>query len=437
MSSYSERIWCNVPSRGRGLAISGSEVGRVSRQPDIVELRRWGKVYCPLGFQADIIDGLTRRLRQGPVVGLIALPTGAGKTRTAAWLCLSAWTANSEAGDTLVWIAPQRELVNQAAEAVQATWWSGQGPDSLDVRIVRSSRDLKLEARPTCLFLTPSMARSVMGEIASRRVSAVVFDEAHHAAAAVFSEVWRSVRAMADRGLAIGLTATPSRRDSSEDYLLREAFGGVVYCSASLGRQPVRKLIKQRVLSRPRFSLIPNLPRYARVRGPEDMRTLKQLVSDPDRWRAVIACISEMELGRIVTYALDREHGRALTHHLRGLGVKAEYLDGETPTNLRLGILERFREGRTRVLVNVALLIEGVDCPAAEALVLTYPVRHPARLQQMVGRVLRGPAIGGTKECRIWGLEGSQKQLDESLFATRYRYRGWKVETLTRSGTTL
>ena len=433
MLSYAERIWRNVPSGREGLLSADSVPGRIAKAPDFVELRRWSKCYRPLDYQADIIDGLTDLLHSKSVAGLIALPTGSGKTRTAAWLCLRVLEDTTEPADTLLWIAPQKELLSQAADAVQATWWSGSGPDSLDIRILRASRDLRLRPRPTCIFLTPSMAKAVMGRFSGRSVRVAVFDEAHHAAAAVFSQVWNTIRAKAKPQLAIGLSATPHRRDSKEDHLLRDAFDGIVYCSASLGRQPVRRLIARRVLSEPRFRLIPDVPQYARFRSIEDMRSLRALVTDPDRWRAIVDCIANKEAGRIVTYALDREHGRALTHHLRSVGVVAEYLDGETPARQRVGVLERFRDGRTRVLVNVALLIEGVDCPAADALVLTYPVRHSARLQQMVGRVLRGPAIGGTEQCRVWGLEGSQDQLDDTLFSTRYRYRGWKVKNLSRN----
>ena len=231
----------------------------------------------------------------------------------------------------------------------------------------------------------------------------------------------------------IGLSATPERRDAREDHLLHRAFDGVVYCSSTLGKQPVRSLVEQKVLSVPEFQMIHKVPRYSRFRGPEDKRSLRTLVTDSDRWNAIVDCIANREPGRIVTYALDRQHGRALTRHLRSIGVSAEYLDGETRIDGRIGILERFREGRTRVLVNVALLIEGVDCPAADALVLTYPVRHGAQLQQMVGRVLRGPAFGGTEKCRIWAVEGSQRQLEETLFPARYRYRGWRVKTLSRT----
>ena len=432
-SEYTDRLWRNVPFARDGVSVSDTLPGGRLQIPQMLELRRWGTVYRPMDFQADIIDGLCDHLSTGPVAGLIALPTGSGKTRTAAWLSLRTMTQCSDEQATLVWIAPQKELVNQAAEATQAAWWSGEGPHSLDIRIVRASRDFRVESRPTCLFLTPGMARSVMHRIVQRNVRVVVFDEAHHAAARVFSGIWRSLLRKTEPDLAIGLSATPSRRDPKEDRLLREAFGGVVYCSASLGSQPVRSLIDRRVLSRPTFRLIDNVPKYARLRGREDPRTLKQLVTDPDRWREIVVCISERESGSIVVYALDRQHGRALTHHLRSIGVVAEYLDGETPLGLRLGILERFRNGVTRVLVNVALLIEGVDCPAADALVLTYPVRHPARLQQMVGRVLRGPAVGGTEECRVWALEGSQEQLDDTLFSTRYRYRGWRVESLSKA----
>ena len=430
MSQYAGRIWENVPVEAINLPLSHSGVGRSVQSPPFVELRRWGRAYRPLSFQADIIDGLMARLPEEQVTGLIALPTGSGKTRTAAWLCLQALSTIQGRLGTIVWLAPQKELVNQAAEAMQAAWWSGQGPDSLDIRVVRHSRGLELGSRPTCLFLTPQMARAVMDVIVGRGVDIAVFDEAHHAAARVFVKVWDLIRNIADPRLTIGLSATPTRRDPTENHLLREAFGGVVYCSSRLGVQPVRRLIECGVLSEPRFRLIPGVPGYVRHRGHRDPRTLKELVVDPDRWRAVIRCISELELGQTVVYALDRIHGQAITRHLKAVGVDAEYLDGETAIGLRIGILERFRNAETRVLVNVALLIEGVDCPAAEALVFTYPVRQTARQQQMVGRVLRGPAVGGTEECRVWGLEGSQEQLDNTLFPTRYRYRGWRVETL-------
>lgn len=429
-AGYNEQLWRNVPYERSNLSIC--ERGQASRAtvPQSVELQRWGKAYRPLYFQKEIIDGLCARLEKKTVKGLIALPTGSGKTRTAAWLGLRAMVGDDDPEGTLVWIAPQKELIMQAAEATQAAWWSGEGPHSLDIRIIRASRGFETRPRPTCLFVTPGMARAVMNGVTRRNVRAVIFDEAHHAAARVFGSVWRSILQRTGPNLAIGLSATPSRRDPNEDGALREAFGGVVFCSSSLGRQPVRRLIERRVLSKPTFRLIDNVPKYARYRGPEDPRTLKQLVTDPDRWRGIVVCIAQAEEGSVVVYALDREHGRALTHHLRNIGVAAEYVDGETPLGLRLGILERFRRGQTRVLVNVALLIEGVDCPAADALVLTYPVRHKARLQQMVGRVLRGPAIGGTEQCRVWAPEGSQRQLDDILFATRYRYRGWRVETL-------
>lgn len=433
MQSYAEEIWRNVPFGRNEVVLTDSRGVRIGRTPDIVELRRWGRTYRPFEFQSEIIEGLLGALEGGPVVGLIALPTGSGKTRTAAWTCLRAMSEYHGKECIAVWLAPQKELVDQAAEAMQAAWWSGQGPDSLDVRVVRRSQDLALGARPTCLCLTPSMARAVMHAVTKRAVGVVVFDEAHHAAAAMFSRVWKTLRVRARPRLAIGLSATPSRRDPRENQLMRDAFDGIVYCSATLGFQPVRKLIARGVLSAPRFRLIPDVPDFARHRGPEDLRVLKELVSDPDRWRAVIECLLKRESGQTVLYALDRVHGRAITHHLRSLGVEAEYLDGKTPNPLRFGILERFRNRETRVLVNVALLLEGVDCPAAEALVLTYPVRHAERLKQMVGRVLRGPAVGGTDECRVWALEGSQERLDESLFGTRFRYSGWKVRTLGRS----
>ena len=125
MANYAEEIWRNVPFRENEVVLADRRGVRIGRTPDIVELRRWGRTYRPFEFQSEIIEGLVEALEEGPVVGLIALPTGSGKTRTAAWTCLRAMSEYHGKEGIAVWLAPQKELVDQAAEAMQAAWWSG------------------------------------------------------------------------------------------------------------------------------------------------------------------------------------------------------------------------------------------------------------------------------------------------------------------------
>jgi superfamily II DNA or RNA helicase len=428
---YRERLWSLLPPEARLREVREAGLGLVEKPPTHVELRRWGPPFSPLDFQAEVIRGLSALLHDTSICGLLSLPTGSGKTLTASRVVVEALTHPRARSAQALWIAPQRELLAQASEALQSAWWSGFGPPSLDVRLLERSRDYAPAERSTCWLATPMMAHKLLSEFQGK-LEIAVFDEAHHAAAEVFGATWEHLA----RGeghpprLALGLSATPTRERDSERVLLRQAFSDTLFVPRKLAHHATLALIEAGVLSRPEFRLIPGVPEFARQREVADLRRLQSFAADPDRWQAIIECIVERERGQTVTYALDREHGQCLTKHLRWLGEQAEYVDGDTPIGSRIGVFERFRNGETRVLVNVELMIEGVDCPAAESAVLTYPVRSHLRLRQMVGRVLRGPAVGGTAECRVWATEGSQQHLDRVLHGVEHRFAGWRIVEL-------
>ena len=258
----------------------------------------------------------------------------------------------------------------------------------------------------------------------------LIFDEAHHVVAVEYRKIWDSVTKADTVKLCLGLSATPTRTKRSEVDDLRAAFNKRLFLPESLGTNATKELIEKGVLAKPKFRLIQDVPKFERWKGASDRRSLKSLVQSPERWKATVECIDASTSGKTVVYTLSRVHGKALVRHLRHRGASAEYLDGQTPYGERIAVLERFRSGETRVLVNVSLLIEGVDCPAAESVVLTYPVNSDIVFQQMVGRVLRGPAIGGTEECEVWGAEGSQEQLDRRLFGGALSLAGWEIDYL-------
>ncbi len=427
---YVDRLLGNLPECAAELPLTRGPDGLSSCPPSLVELRRWGKGYSPLDYQQELLTGLVQAQGKAPQLGLLAMPTGSGKTLTCSWIVLNSLLATGDARSGLVvWIAPQRELLQQAAEALQAAWWSGHGPASLDIRIVDRGADAEIEPRPTVLLLTPIMLRSVLHKVPGPSVA--VFDEAHHAAAEVFGGVWSSLTGgVPPPRLSLGLSATPTRRDRRETQLLRRAFGNTLFVARTLGERPLDVLMDRGVLARPRFCQIEDVPAFAGHQGVEDRRSMRSFATQPERWKAIVRTVAEVEEGQTLVFALDREHGKALTRHLSLLDVSAEYVDGETSAPARTGVFERFRNKQTRVLVSVSLLIEGVDCPAAEAAVLTCPVLGRSRFQQMIGRVLRGPALGGTEESRVWGIEGSQALLDRRLRSTEFRLQGWSVREL-------
>lgn len=426
--NYQQRLLELIPKEAHELKDHEPEEGLVEKPPSYVELRRWGPPFRPLDFQKEVIKGIQELTHEGPICGLLALPTGSGKTLTASRIVLDAIINSEISIQQLLWIAPQRELLFQASEALQSAWWSGSGPASLDVCIVERSVDYHPVSRPTCWLMTPIMAKNLSVKFQDQ-LAIAVFDEAHHAAAKVFGTTWGQFvhKAVHKPQLSLGLSATPMRREISERGKLQEMFNETLLMPRGLGDAPIKSLINLRVLSEPIFKQIEGVPVFARKRHAHDSRTQRSFVLDPDRWMSIIKCLTVYELDQCVVYALDRQHGKTLTRHLRLLGEKAEYVDGDTPLSLRVGIFERFRNKQTRILVNVALMIEGVDCPSAESVLLTYPVRSHLRLRQMIGRVLRGPAVGGKANCRVWGIEGSQQWLERILRGDDLRLSGWRI----------
>ena len=425
---YRKGLRCLLPKGAIGLDVQKAGEGQQSAPSCFVELRRWSRPFIPFDFQAAIISCIRARCREGAFSGLVSLPTGSGKTLTAARVLLEVLSDQSARAPVAIWIAPQRELLHQASEAIQSAWWNGVGPNSLDVRVIRTSAEDLSIGRGTCILLTPMMALNLADDLA-HLADCVVFDEAHHAAADVFAETWsRYTKQPGKHGpaLALGLSATPTRKQLGEIRNLRELFDNNLIVPAVLGKEPVRTLIERGVLSSPSFAQIKGVPPYSIWKGPSDTRSLRSFVLDLDRWTAIVTFVQHSDKQHVV-YALDREHGRALTRHLRFVHVNAEYIDGETAITNRVAILERFRNKETQTLVNVGLLVEGVDCPAADTVVLTFPIKSEPRLRQMIGRVLRGPAAGGTASCQVASIDGSASWLDSVLYSAPFRYDGWKL----------
>lgn len=67
----------------------------------------------------------------------------------------------------------------------------------------------------------------------------------------------------------------------------------------------------------------------------------------------------------------------------------AEWLCGKTNKEDREAILNRYQNGRTRVVVNCAVLTEGFDAPATEVIIMARPTKSRSLYTQMVGRSTR------------------------------------------------
>jgi superfamily II DNA or RNA helicase len=87
--------------------------------------------------------------------------------------------------------------------------------------------------------------------------------------------------------------------------------------------------------------------------------------------------------------------------------------------------LERFAAGQISVLLNKNILATGYDCKSITDVVLATPVRSAVLWEQIVGRVSRGPAVGGTDVGVVWEIDDHRRMHGELLSYARYLGELW------------
>lgn len=90
-----------------------------------------------------------------------------------------------------------------------------------------------------------------------------------------------------------------------------------------------------------------------------------------------------------IIYAINRTHAARIAELYNSKGVKAVAIDCETSKDVRTDLIDRFKKGEIKVLVNVDIFTEGFDCPDVSFIQLARPTRSLALFLQQVGRGLR------------------------------------------------
>ncbi len=90
-----------------------------------------------------------------------------------------------------------------------------------------------------------------------------------------------------------------------------------------------------------------------------------------------------------IVYAINKEHAANLAALYCSKGINAVAIDCDIPKEERKTLIEEFKRGVIKVLVNVEIFTEGFDCPDVNFIQLARPTRSLALYLQQVGRGLR------------------------------------------------
>jgi superfamily II DNA or RNA helicase len=376
-------------------------------------------------YQFDVFFKAQRLLLDSVVSRFILqMPTGAGKTRTAMEVVSDFLNRNKNG--CVIWVAHSRELCDQAMQCFADVWphlgtfgiathrvyghhspvWDNEGGPAfvcasfqMLVAMVESGKNIgTIEALP------------------SRRL--IVVDEAHKVVAPTYKKVTRSL--IGDHTSVMGLTATPGRgygalNSNDENLELSDFFFNTIVSFESGGEDPIEYLRKKNVLARARmerlaidgssYTLSAKELEYANRMFDLPQELLSRLAKDKVRNAEIVSrlllLLKKSEARSVLYFATSLEQSKLISCVLRLLNVQAAHVDGSTPLSERDRILSSFKEGNISILCNYEVLSTGFDAPKVDCVFIARPTTSVVLYSQVIGRGLRGPAIGGKEQCLV------------------------------------
>lgn len=320
--------------------------------------------YCLRDYQEELREQVFSQWAEGVRRVLAQLPTGAGKT-----VFFSAIADKfTRRGDGVLVLAHREELLLQAKEKLEII--TGE-----PVGLIKAG----YSASPDKLVQVASV-QSLTRRSKFPEANLIIVDEAHHSAANSYTKILEHYCS----AYILGVTATPARADG-------QGFNNI-YDALILGRS-VRELIETGYLSRFKLFASLNTINTTSVQttgGDYNLRELAEAIDTSLVMGDLIESWRKYALQKkTVLFAIDITHSKAVVLAYQKAGISAEHLDGETPTDERKAILERFRTGQTLILSNCGIISEGFDVPAIECIQCVRPTKSLILWLQMVGRALR------------------------------------------------
>ena len=329
-------------------------------------------------YQEDMKERIEKALRLHRSV-MAQMPTGTGKT-----YLLTAVIDSFVNGNPMekVWIvAHRRELVSQIDETVR--------------------KFHSYYASNTSSLLSSVKAMSIQwlmrhyDEI-EEEPGMIVIDEAHHALAKTYKEMWERF----PNAKFLGLTATPCRLNGKGftdlfDILVQSWSVPEFISKGRLATYDFVSIKSDGVTQR----LIDSLQKRG-ADGDYQNKEMDMLLNKKPSIERLYQSLEEFGKDRKgIVYAINISHAQKITKLYQEHGVKAIAIDSKTPAAERQQDIEAFKKGDIQVLVNVDIFSEGFDCPDVEFVQLARPTLSLAKYLQMVGRGLR--VAKGKKNCVI------------------------------------
>lgn len=337
---------------------------------------------------------------------LFQMPTGTGKT-TLFCEIVRKFTTELHSDKKVLIITHRKELVEQAFDRLVSGFHLATG--------IISANYIGIQSSPIQVASIQTLVRR--DEHQKDIFSLVIIDEAHHALASTYRQLWDFYPS----SKFLGVTATPIRTNGLG---FQDLFDKLITTA------PIKWFIAQNHLSDVRYfaSHTPDVSNVKIKAGDYDETELSEVMQDSAVMADLVQSYIDFAHGKkMIVFAVNRAHCTKIVEKFNNTGFPAKAIDTYTSTDERRKIVEGFRKSEFKILCNVNIFTEGFDCPDVDAVQLARPTKSLTLFLQQVGRCMRphqnkqyGIVLdnaglwkehGLPKMDRNWSLNGIDKNL--------------------------
>ena len=363
-------------------------------------------------FQKDAVKSLKNHfLDKDNTSGMLVMPTGSGKSRTAAYFLIREMISR---GYQILWIAHRYMLIDQAAECFYkfAGLAKEENPKIKNYRInCISGEHRSIKQVDDSEIIVASISSICRNKEHLRRILGkkvmIVVDEAHHTFAPTYQDVIKFIRKCRKNTKLLGLTATPVRANEKDSAKLLDLYDKSIVFNVSMS-----DLIAKGILADPHCSRIktgenfePDISEEEKIHIckkhdlPESL--VSKIASSHARNQIIVKEFidNQEKYGKTLIFAMNVVHCRLLCEELQSKGIKCGHIYSGKEDNS--AVIDAFKNNKLDVLVNVNIMTEGSDVPDIQTVFLTRPTQSEGLLMQMIGRGMRGKYSGGTETVNI------------------------------------
>jgi ATP-dependent helicase IRC3 len=353
-------------------------------------------------YQVEAIRETRKAWHAGHTDVLGVAATGMGKT--VIFCAMTDLMLEQHQGKRALILAHREELVTQPVEKLLHFYprWK------FDVGIVKAEQNECNRQIIAASVQTVCREHRLAQILAHGPINLLITDEAHHATASTYRQVYQMLREANPNMRHLGVTATPIRADGEA---LREVFQETAFKYDIRYGVQHGYLVPLRVLG---ISTAISLRGVRSTAGDFNQSQLAKVMETDNAFDLIVATHQKYAGGRRgIAFTVSVEGAFRLAEKFQEVGIRAAAASANTSKEARRDLLAKFRSGDLDLLCNVGLWTEGLDLPEINVLHMARPTQSDGLYLQMLGRGTR--TAPGKEDCLI--LDYQAKDARQVIFA--------------------